>query len=120
MAKVIGIVGSRRKNEYKYYARIKEKVLEILEEDDYIVTGGCPIGADSFAEKIARHIGVSIIVHHPNWKKVGKAAGFIRNTLIAEDADVLIAVVTEDRTGGTEDTIEKYLKLGKTDLILIY
>jgi hypothetical protein len=119
MAKIIGIVGSRRKKEYKYYTILKEKVLEILEEDDYIVSGGCPVGADSFAEKIARHIGISIIIHYPNWKKIGKAAGFIRNTLIAEDADVLIAVVADDRTGGTEDTIAKYLKLGKKDLIII-
>jgi len=30
-----------------------------------------------------------------------------------------MACVAEDRTGGTEDTIKKYLALGKTNLILV-
>ena len=29
---------------------------------------------------------------------------------IAEKSDVLVACVTKDRTGGTEDTIKKFLK----------
>lgn len=35
------------------------------------------------------------------------------------EADVLIACVAEDRKGGTEDTIKKFQKLGKTQLILV-
>lgn len=33
-----------------------------------------------------------------------------RNTLIANNSDILIACVSEDRRGGTEDTIKKFLK----------
>jgi hypothetical protein len=49
---------------------------------------------------------------------VRKAAGFVRNTKIAEECDVLIAVVASDRLGGTEDTIRKAEKLGK-QIILV-
>ncbi len=55
-----------------------------------------------------------------NWKKFGRAAGFIRNTDIAENSDILIACVSKDRTGGTEDTIKKFLKeKDRNNLILI-
>jgi hypothetical protein len=35
----------------------------------------------------------------------------MRNGDIAADADILIAATAPDRTGGTEDTITKWLKL---------
>jgi len=43
----------------------------------------------------------------------------IINTYIARDSDILIACVSKDRKGGTEDTIKKYLKLGKNKLYLV-
>lgn len=86
----------------------------MLVEGDGLVSGGCPKGADAFAENLARDLGISILIHHADWKGVaGKGAGFVRNTKIALDSDVLIAMPAEDRTGGTEDTIKKVLKLGK-------
>jgi len=81
---------------------------------DWIVSGGCPEGGDAFADKIAKDYGITILTHHPRWKPDGKynsKAGFERNTLIAYHSDILIACVHFDRTGGTENTIEKYLKL---------
>jgi len=41
------------------------------------------------------------------WNKYGRGAGIARNTLIANNCDILIACVSPDRTGGTEDTIKK-------------
>jgi hypothetical protein len=49
---------------------------------------------------------------------MGPGAGFLRNTDIAKDADVLIAVVAADRTGGTEDTIRKVQKMGKRVILV--
>jgi hypothetical protein len=64
----------------------------------------------------ARKVGITI--HHADWKRHGRAAGFVRNALIAADADVLIAVVAADRTGGTEDTVRKAEKLGKRVILV--
>src|SRR5574343_329550 len=119
MSKIIGIIGSRRKNSPEYKQLIIDELNKIWEDGDKIVSGGCPYGADRFAEEIAKIYGKTIIIHYTDWIKIGKSACFIRNNKIAEDADVLIAVVSDDRTGGTEDTIKKYLKLCKKDLILI-
>jgi hypothetical protein len=43
-----------------------------------------------------------------------------RNTLIARDArDYLIACVSTDRTGGTEDTIKKWIKFHRKEPIIV-
>jgi hypothetical protein len=106
--KYIGIIGSRRRNAGIDRKAVREKFFEIYEEGDWIVSGGCPKGGDNFAEKIAKDNGIPILIFYPNWKKYGKAAGLIRNGDIAKKSDVIVACVAEDRTGGTEDTLEKF------------
>ena len=117
--KKIGVVGSRRRSVYSDYTKVREAMINQYIEGDYFVSGGCKEGADSFAEIVARELGATIVIHHADWKKQGKKAGVIRNTRIAEDSDILIACVSEDRSGGTEDTLSKYLKLGKDQLVLV-
>jgi len=113
MGKVIGIVGSRRRAHPSDYNALILTFKAIYEQGDTIVSGGCPKGGDNFAERIAKKMGLSITIHYPDWEGRGKPAGFQRNTLIANDCDVLIAVVASDRTGGTEDTIKKCVSQGK-------
>lgn len=108
--KVIGIVGSRRRDTDLDLCLTEEAFEEIYEKGDTIVSGGCPFGGDRFAERIARICKVPIKIHKPDWAKHGRSAGFNRNSYIAKDADVLIAVVASDRKGGTEDTIKKFQK----------
>ncbi|KKN52387.1 hypothetical protein LCGC14_0613040 [marine sediment metagenome] len=107
MKKII-IVGSRQRNAAKDYIIIEEKFMELYEHGDWIVSGGCPKGADSFAEKIARKRGIPILIFHAEWSRYGPGAGILRNTLIAETGNSLIACVRHDRKGGTEDTITKF------------
>ena len=108
--KTIGIVGSRRKNQDTHYKKVLKAFYEVYEENDVIVSGGCPKGGDKFAYWIAKEMGLTMTIHFPAWDRFGKAAGFIRNTKIASDADILIACASDDREGGTEDTIKKFLK----------
>jgi len=107
---VIGIVGSRRRDAKCDYELTEKKFLEIYQEGDTIVSGGCLQGGDRFADIIAKKYGLTITIHYPNWGKYGKGAGFVRNTKIAEGTDKLIACVATDRKGGTEDTITKFIK----------
>ena len=132
--KVIGIIGTRRRDDNSTLSVIGEQFLEIYEKGDWICSGGCPQGGDRFAEKIAKDYGIPIIIFHPAWRdlnvpgavirrnKYGEYnanAGFDRNTPIAHTSNVIIASVASDRTGGTEDTITKYLAEGKTDIYLV-
>lgn len=118
MPKTIGIIGSRRRDSDSDFRQTLAALEEILEEGDVLVSGGCPKGGDRFAEIIAKSKGLTITIHYPNWEMLGKRAGFERNTRIAQQSDVLIAVVAEDRKGGTEDTITKAKRLGKTIILI--
>ena len=120
MNKTIGIIGSRRRDSHEDFKAVSDAFESIYEDGDRIVSGGCPKGGDFFAERLALRHGISILVHYPAWNKYGKSAGFRRNTTIAKDADVLIACVSEDRKGGTEDTIRKFLEeKNVSNLILV-
>jgi hypothetical protein len=116
--KTIGIIGSRSRDSEDDLKQCEKAFLDIYEEGDEIVSGGCPKGGDRFAEVLAKKHQIPIKIYYAQWKKFGKKAGFIRNTDIAKDADVIIAVVRKDRQGGTEDTIFKASSMGK-DIILL-
>ena len=112
--KTIGIVGSRSRDTEEDLELTRKEFLKIYEKGDTLVSGGCPKGGDRFCEVFAKQYNIPIKIHYAEWDKYGRGAGFQRNKYIAEDADVLIAVVSPDRKGGTEDTIRKALGLGKT------
>lgn len=111
MSKIIGIIGTRRRNTTKDFKLVYDKFFELYEEGDIICSGGCSEGGDHFAYIIHKDNAIPYIEFPANWKKYGKKAGFIRNLNIAEWSDILIACVAEDRTGGTEDTINQFKKL---------
>jgi len=130
----IGIVGSRRRNsedDLKILADFLSKILTFY-SDEYkvvLVSGGCKKGGDYFAEILNRAWQLPpMIIHYPDKSKLPNnpqrydfaKINFARNTLIARDSDILIALVAEDRTGGSEDTVKKFKKLhpkGKLYLI---
>lgn len=113
MPKTIAIIGSRSRDSQEDYQACLKSFFEIYEEGDEIVSGGCPKGGDRFAEVIAKKYQIPIKIYYAQWNKLGKSAGFARNTNIAQDADVIIAVVSTDRKGGTEDTIAKAILMQK-------
>lgn len=118
-SRVIGIVGSRRRDSDSDFRLCLAKFQEVYKPGDKIVSGGCQKGGDRFAEIIARSKGLTITIHHADWNGPdGKRAGFVRNTRIVEDCDTLIALVAEDRLGGTEDSVKKALALGKEVILL--
>ena len=133
--KYIGIVGSRRKDTHDDFNRLLEVFIDIYKEGDIIVSGGCKQGGDRFAEIVAKELEIEPIIHLPNkadldpylMKVAPRAAyakiNYARNTLIAKDSDVLIAMVADDRNilqGGVGDTIKKFVKMkGKGNLIIV-
>ena len=117
--KIIGIIGSRRRNTAEDFELCVRKFLELYEDGDEIVSGGCPQGGDRFAEVIAKEFEIPIKIYYAKWKKHGKSAGFKRNTYIAKDSDIIIALVAKDRTGGTEDTLKKAQETPTKGIILI-
>lgn len=130
---VIGIVGSRRRNSNQDKSALISKIKELMQtyggpENVRFCSGHCKLGADKFAEEIALEVYGQeffnkMIIHKPDENKLDKnllkinsratyrEINYDRNTLIAIDSDVLVALVASDRKGGTEDTIRKFKKV---------
>ena len=109
MNRKIGVVGSRQRNTTEDLQKVSEAFFQIYLLEDIIVSGGCPKGGDRFAEVLADVHGIPIKIFKANWS-IGRHAGFLRNTDIAKESDILIACVALNRKGGTEDTIKKFKK----------
>ena len=114
----IGIVGSRTRNSYKDFLIVSKLFFVIYNKNDIIVSGGCSKGGDRFAEKLADKFDIPITIFKADWS-LGRHAGFLRNTDIAKESDILIACVAADRKGGTEDTIKKFKKFHSKGLVYI-
>jgi hypothetical protein len=130
----IGVVGSRSRNSESDYQLVKDKIFELSNHYPYVpfilVSGCCQKGADSFLSRLFDELDVvaellefppdtSKINPDKNYKKEYAKIAYERNEYIAYHSDILIACVSTDRKGGTEDTIKRYLKMKKTHLILI-
>lgn len=104
----IAIVGSRN---YSRLDLVRNYLTENFSEGDIVISGGA-FGVDSEAVVAANDLGFSSKVFYADWDKHGKAAGFIRNSLIVEAADVIIAF-WDGSSRGTLDTLKKAKKAGK-------
>ena len=130
LGKVIGIIGTRRRDTPSVRRLIEDQLWKVYEKGDIICSGGCPQGGDKFAESIAKSEGIPILIYYPNYKKFKQSAPMIRNTDIAENSDIIIACVMhpEDgvvkvllrKEGGTEDTLRKFIKLKEQNINKVY
>jgi hypothetical protein len=119
----IGIVGTRRRDTAEDLFLIINEVNNIqctigLKDKIVIVSGLCPKGGDRFATLIYQRLKTKKLWFPPEWN-LGRHAGFVRNTEIARWSDYLIAVVSPDRKGGTEDTIKKFTRFHGPDTLVI-
>ena len=125
---IVGIIGSRRRNSEKDRSKLS-KYLSRIGNIDKIITGDCLKGGDKFAREIAKEFNIELDVKKvefpPNCSPYYDfvKAYYKRDEEIAkEEMNFLIALVSDDRTGGTEKTIEyfkQYHEDWKYKLILL-
>ena len=96
----IAIIGSR---DFPNEAKVRQFV-QSLPSDWELVSGGA-IGPDSWAELEFRARKMATNIYYPNWKDLGKMAGIIRNSLIIQDADCVVAFY--NNSNGTKDSMRK-------------
>jgi hypothetical protein len=112
--KSIGIIGTRKRDTEEDYILVRDKFFEIYEPGDFITSGGCKQGGDRFAEVIAQRYDIPIDIYYPDPVPPGSPrwmytkVNYARNTLVAQNSDTIIACVTDNRKGGTEDTLKKF------------
>lgn len=103
----LAVVGSRDFNDYELLKSEIDKIKNILNIDT-IVSGGAR-GADTLAERYANEYNLGKLIFLPEWEKYGKRAGFIRNTIIWDHADAIIAF-WDGVSKGTKHTVDKFSK----------
>lgn len=99
----IAIVGSRNV--------VVDNLKNYLSIDDEIVSGGAK-GVDSCAQDYARKHGLKLTEFLPDYQKYGRAAPIIRNKLIVEYSDKVIAF-WDGKSKGTLFVINYSKKLNK-------
>ena len=104
----VGIVGSR---EFKNYELFSDIMKQYLSDISWVVSGGAP-GADSLAEKWAKENKKMLTIYPADWLNLGKRAGYVRNTDIVKNSDMIIAF-WDGNSKGTKHTIGLAQKMGK-------
>src|SRR5688572_22124212 len=104
----LAIVGSRSFNNYALlFCTISANYADTAE----IISGGA-YGADKLAERYACEHSIKLMIILPNWQEYGRAAGPIRNKLIIEQCDEVLAF-WDGVSSGTKNSIDIAAKLGK-------
>lgn len=101
----IAVVGSRDWSDKRQVWRALEQVFEGLAGEPLHVVSGGARGADGMAAEWARVMmterrNVQLTEHLPDWRRFGRSAGFRRNRLIVEGADLVLAF----QRGGSRGT----------------
>ena len=85
---------------------------------DTIVSGGAK-GVDTYAREFAQKHNLKLIEFLPEYEKYGRKAPLVRNKLIVEECDCLIAF-WDGSSRGTKYTIDYAHQLGKPIKIVNY
>lgn len=88
-----GVIGSRTFMDYVFFKETLDR--HIISQ---IISGGA-IGADTLAENYARARNIPFKVHLPDYDRYGRKAPFVRNKLIVDDSDIIVAFWDLKSTG---------------------
>lgn len=114
----LAIVGSRNFCDERMFLKVLGTWIDVYGTPSVIISGGAK-GADTFAEKYAEKNSIQTIIHVPNYAKYkGYVAPLMRNTLIVDDCDAVLAFPSKNGSG-TQDTIKKAQKANK-DVTIYY
>ena len=106
MGEIICIAGSR-----DFHSRnMVEEYVNSLAVQTVVVTGGA-IGPDRWASWRASQRKMFQVVFFPGWY-VGPSAGPVRNTMMADYSDRLVAF-WDGKSAGTKSCIDAFKNLGK-------
>lgn len=105
------VAGSR---DITYYTAVKAAIEAWVQQHGYpdvLLCGMCR-GVDSLARTWAINTGIPVVEFPADWEQYKKAAGPIRNRVMAENADALLAIRKTGESRGTDNMIKTALERG--------
>ena len=112
------IAGGRDFSDYELLSKTMKDYLTSIKDDICVVCGQAR-GADTLGEQYAKEHNHSVQYYPANWKRYGKAAGYIRNTEMANNADALVAF-WDGQSLGTKHMIATAIQLGLSIHVVRY
>lgn len=114
------VAGTRTFDDYEFLCYHCDYFLsEMRKKRRIVIVSGRANGADQMGERYARERGYSLRTYPANWERYGNRAGPIRNELMAQNADALIAY-WDGRSPGTKNMIDTARDYGLLVRIKIY
>lgn len=107
MTTYVAVVGSRDFTDYYMMEEILDRLFKkkSISKPVVVVSGGAH-GADSLAERYAETKGLRLDVYSAEWARYGKAAGPMRNKVMADKVDLVVAF-WDGTSRGTANMIEE-------------
>lgn len=93
------VCGSRHWKDKEYIHSILSK----YPEETVIIEGGCR-GADSLACEVALHLKFDVMTFYADWKRLGRAAGPIRNQRMLKEGDPDIVIAFHRNVEDSKET----------------
>ena len=112
------IAGGRDFSDYLLLERVVDQFLEDI-QDEITIFCGTARGADSLGERYAKSRGYAVRYFPPDWRRLGRAAGPVRNQEMADSADAL-AAFWDGESRGTGDMIRSAGQKGLRLLVTRY
>lgn len=114
------VAGSRNFTDYPLLVQKCDAILSDKRRNSHIIiVSGTARGADKLGERYAQERGFEIRRFPANWSRDGNAAGPIRNALMADNADALIAF-WDGQSRGTKNMIDNAREKGLAVRIINY
>ena len=86
--------------------------LQLIRAAENLENGWCCNWNERNNENIGKIVKINRIIFLPDWDKYGKSAGFIRNKLIINEADMVVAF-WDGKSKGTKNSIDLAINAGK-------
>ena len=96
-----------------------QDVDHVIEIEKLTLICGMARGADLTAYKLFKEVGLPVEAYPADWDQYGKQAGYIRNTQMANVADMLIAF-WDGSSSGPKHMIDTARKLNLNVLVFNY
>ena len=114
------IAGTRTFSDYEL---LRTTCNNLLSEKQWthtvVVISGTARGADQMGERYARERGFQLRRFPADWEQYGKSAGHIRNAMMADNADALIAF-WDGESKGTKNMIDNARRKGLAVRVIQY